>query len=156
MVDLGLSDSPSTRRDGVHVSIDPFCSFKVVGLNGYVSKAQRTCVRKKTTTPRWDEVFQFDVLGGDRLEVQVRSKAILTSGVLIGSGSVNLHDLLDGHKHDIAVSLLPQGSVALRLQFIDESCLFGLPLADVCAREVCHPDARSRLTGSRARACPSS
>ena len=112
-------------------------THRVIGINGYKTKAQRTCTRKKTTSPRWDEVIQFNVAGGDKLEIEIHARQLLQASVVVGSGSVSLHDLLDGKKHDITVSLLPKGTLALRLQFFDESCLFGLPIHDVCSREVC-------------------
>ena len=123
--------------DGPAMPIDSYCTLKVVGLNGYKTKVQRTCTRRKTAAPRWDEVIQFNVLGGDKLEIEIHSRQRIGHSSILGVGSVSLHDLLDGAKHDITVSLLPAGTVNLRLQFFDESCLFGLPLVDVCAREVC-------------------
>ena len=128
-------EPPPHHHAHAAVTIDPYCSLKVVGLNGSKSKVQHTCTRKKTNNPRWDEVIQFNVMGGDKLDIEVRAKSIFQKSVLLATGSVSLHDLLDGQKHDITVSLLPAGTIALRLQFFDESCLFGLPIADVCARE---------------------
>ena len=67
---------------------------------------------------------------------QVKAGGLLSQTVELGSTSTSVHDLIDGARHDLVLRLLPEGTISVRLQLFDESPLFGLPLADVCAREV--------------------
>ena len=74
--------------------------------------------------------------GGDKLEIEIKAAHRLTHSSVLAQCSINLHDLVDGKKQEMVVAMLPRGYLAIRIQFFDESCLFGLPLADVCTREV--------------------
>ena len=131
-----IIDSECVTNTNIIHSVDPYCSLRVVGRRGYATKNQRTCTRKKTLTPRWDEVIQFAVAGGDKLDIEIKVAHRLTHSSVLAQGSINLHDLVDGKKQEMVVAMLPRGYLAIRIQFFDESCLFGLPLADVCTREL--------------------
>ena len=47
----------------------------------------------------------------------------------------SLRRFIDGHEQDVCLMAQPSGKIYLRIAFEDASCLFGMPVADVCRRE---------------------
>ncbi len=66
----------------------------------------------------------------------MKAGGLLTMHSELAYTTVNLHELIDGHSREMNLRLLPEGTILIRAQFFDETPLFGLPLADVCIREV--------------------
>lgn len=82
----------------------------------YGKSIQRTKTIYHTTTPLWNQMFEFDEIGGGEcLKIKCYS-AEKISDETIGSASVNLEGLLDGACKDVWIPLEKVISGELRLQ----------------------------------------